>query len=284
MPLDPQAQALLEQMKMAGFYYTPDLTVARVREMAKELQAARPHGEPVAHIEDRMIPGPAGKIPIRIYIPQGTGLFPILVFFHTGGWQIGDLDSQDPLCRRLTNLVGCIVVSTVAQQQRPSWTTAFSPPWISLACQRSFRIPAGYLTRSGPTEHTGWNVLPGTSDSPTTLRVCSFADGPGLLQRGVPPQASPIQPLTGQGVHSANLPAPLSHVARRRTSLSRTCVLFYTSRIGLSRGWDRRFGRLSLGPRTSFPGRTGRLLCCDPMGGYACSSVPGRPVAHRRRW
>ncbi len=36
MPLDPQAQALLVQMKMAGFYYTPDLTVARVREMAKE--------------------------------------------------------------------------------------------------------------------------------------------------------------------------------------------------------------------------------------------------------
>ncbi len=36
MPLDPQAQALLEQMKMAGFYFTPDLTVARVREMAKE--------------------------------------------------------------------------------------------------------------------------------------------------------------------------------------------------------------------------------------------------------
>jgi len=34
MPLDPQAQALLEQMKMAGFYYTPDLNVALVREMA----------------------------------------------------------------------------------------------------------------------------------------------------------------------------------------------------------------------------------------------------------
>ena len=135
------------------------------------------------------------------------------------------------------------MVSTVAQHHRQSWTTAFSPPWISPACQRSFRIRAGYLTRSCPTEHTGWNVLLWTSDSPTTLRVCSFADGPGLLHRGVPPQASPIQPLAGQGVHSPNLPSPLSHVARRRTSLSRTCVLFYIRCIDLSRGWDRRLNQ-----------------------------------------
>src|SRR5439155_5489284 len=61
--------------------------------------------------EDRMIPGPAGEIPIRIYTPQGGGPFPVLVFFHTGGWQVGDLDTQDPLCRRITNRAGCIVVS-----------------------------------------------------------------------------------------------------------------------------------------------------------------------------
>jgi hypothetical protein len=131
------------------------------------------------------------------------------------------------------------VVSTVAQHPRQSWTTAFSPPWISPACQRSFRIPTGYLTRSCPREHTGWNVLPWTSDSPTTLRVCSSADGPGLLHRGVPPQASPIQPLAEWGVHSSGLP-PLCHVARRRIPLSRTCVLFYARNIGLSRRLDRR--------------------------------------------
>jgi acetyl esterase len=111
MPLDPQAQALLEQMKAMGFTYTPDLTVARARETLKAMQAVRPAGEPVAHVEDRMIPGPAGEIPIRIYTPQGSGSFPVLVFFHTGGWMVGDLDTQDPLCRRITNRAGCIVVS-----------------------------------------------------------------------------------------------------------------------------------------------------------------------------
>jgi acetyl esterase len=111
MPLDPQAQALLEQMKAMGFTYTPELTVTRAREMVQAMLAVRPAGEPVASVEDRLIPGPAGTIPIRIYTPVGSGTFPVLVFFHTGGWMIGNLDSQDPLCRRITNRSGCIVVS-----------------------------------------------------------------------------------------------------------------------------------------------------------------------------
>lgn len=111
MPLDPQAQALLEQMKAMGLTYTPDVTVTRARETLKAMLAVRPDGEPVAHVKDRYIPGPAGEIPIRIYTPEGNGPFPVLVFFHTGGWQVGDLDTQDPLCRRITNRAGCIVVS-----------------------------------------------------------------------------------------------------------------------------------------------------------------------------
>lgn len=111
MPLDPQAQALLEQMKAMGFTYTSDLTVTRAREMVQAMQGVRSAGEPVALVEDRVIPGPAGEIPIRIYTPEGSGPFPVLVFFHTGGWQIGNLDTQDPLCRRITNRAVCSVVA-----------------------------------------------------------------------------------------------------------------------------------------------------------------------------
>src|SRR5215469_15494611 len=111
MPLSPQARTLLEQMKMMGFAYTPDLTVDRARAMLKAMQASRPASEPVARVENLTFPGPGGELPIRIYSPQGSGPFPILVFFHTGGWLVGDLDSQDPLCRRLTNLTPCIVLA-----------------------------------------------------------------------------------------------------------------------------------------------------------------------------
>ena len=54
MPLAPQAQALLEQMKAMGFTYTSDMTVTRARELVQAMQAVRPAGEPVALVEDRL--------------------------------------------------------------------------------------------------------------------------------------------------------------------------------------------------------------------------------------
>jgi acetyl esterase len=75
--------------------------------------AARPlpPGAPVARVENRSIPGPAGDIPVRIYAPnEDTGL-PVLVWYHGGGWVLGTLDAADHLCRELANTAGCIVVS-----------------------------------------------------------------------------------------------------------------------------------------------------------------------------
>jgi hypothetical protein len=54
-----------------------------------------------------------------------------------------------------------------------------------------------------------------TNDSPTTLRACSSARGPGLLHRGVPPQASPIQDIPEQGVSHSIWPAPRSGMHKR---------------------------------------------------------------------
>ena len=48
---------------------------------------------------------------MRIYTPQGSGPFPVLVYFHGGGWVIGNVDTHDPTCRTLTNAAGCVVVS-----------------------------------------------------------------------------------------------------------------------------------------------------------------------------
>jgi acetyl esterase len=66
---------------------------------------------PVHRIEDRDIPGTAGPIPIRIYTPAAEGPFPVLVYFHGGGWVLGNMETHDPICRELTQAVGCVVVS-----------------------------------------------------------------------------------------------------------------------------------------------------------------------------
>src|SRR5438552_11764110 len=67
--------------------------------------------EPVTRIDNPTVPGPAGEIPVRIYAPVGTAPFPVLVYFHGGGWVIGNLDTHDGICRSLANRVGCLVVS-----------------------------------------------------------------------------------------------------------------------------------------------------------------------------
>lgn len=65
----------------------------------------------VAAVEDRLIPGPAGDLPVRIYTPEGRGPFPLVVFFHGGGWVLGDLETHDPMCRALCAGADCVVVS-----------------------------------------------------------------------------------------------------------------------------------------------------------------------------
>ncbi len=113
MPLDPQTQTLLERLKAINFRLTRDLTPVQARKRQRALQqfTAPREAEPVAHIEHRSIPGPVGDTPLRIYRPWGSGPFPILLYLHSGGGVIGDLDSEDGACRRLTNLAGCLVVS-----------------------------------------------------------------------------------------------------------------------------------------------------------------------------
>ena len=80
----------------------------RFRDGARRFQSRR---VPIAHVEDRSIPGPAGSIPVRVYRPSDEAKLPIVVYYHGGGFTWGDLDTHDGLCRKLSNRSGAIVVS-----------------------------------------------------------------------------------------------------------------------------------------------------------------------------
>jgi acetyl esterase len=107
MPVHPQAQAILDVMAANGFALEGDPQA--VRDMMA--LAPRPEGEPVKRVEDRTIPGPDGEIRVRIYWPETEGTRPLLVWYHGGGWVIGDLDGADYACRMLTNAAEAIVMS-----------------------------------------------------------------------------------------------------------------------------------------------------------------------------
>lgn len=108
--LDPQAQQLLEMMAQAGMADFADLTPQQARDQMA-LFRQEVEVEPVNNVTDRTIPGPYGEIPVRIYQPEGATPMPALVFYHGGGWVIGDLEMCDASCRTLANSVPCVVVS-----------------------------------------------------------------------------------------------------------------------------------------------------------------------------
>jgi len=104
-------QAVLAAMEEAEMPEISDLEPAAAREMMGE--AFQPD-EPVvdlARVEDRTIPGPAGEIPVRVYAPAADGPQSVVVFFHGGGFVLGDLDGHDAPCRLLADATNAVVVS-----------------------------------------------------------------------------------------------------------------------------------------------------------------------------
>lgn len=114
--LDPDAAAVLTAFREAGrpAYETLSPTEARAFYLAGRV-VTNPEPPGITSAESIMVPGPAGAIPARIYRPltlrQADGLSPCLIFFHGGGWVIGDLDSHDVVCRTLADKGQLIVIS-----------------------------------------------------------------------------------------------------------------------------------------------------------------------------
>ena len=114
MPLDPQAEQVLDATRALRLPPTHTVTPQEARENASQrqrtLNASRQITE-VGNVANRIIHGPGGPLPIRIYTPTEPGPYPILVWFHGGGWVIGDLESADDTCRRLCQGSRNVVIS-----------------------------------------------------------------------------------------------------------------------------------------------------------------------------
>jgi len=111
MPVDPQVKVILDQLEALERPKMADLTPAEARAQATLLAAMGNRPERPAPTEDRHIPGPAGAIPMRVYRPEAGSTLPVVVFFHGGGFVIGDIESHDPVCQQLATRVPAVVVS-----------------------------------------------------------------------------------------------------------------------------------------------------------------------------
>lgn len=115
MALDGIVKGLLDQMAANPQPKLWDLAPAEAREMYRAMATAlEPPGLAIGKIENTTMPGPGGgEIKLRVYTPVAGGgaALPCLVYFHGGGWVIGDLDTHDALCRTLANETGARVVA-----------------------------------------------------------------------------------------------------------------------------------------------------------------------------
>ncbi len=111
MPLDPQVQVFLDEINALHTPPPSELTLEQVRAGVKTDPAELGEPAPMAATEDRRVPGPAGDVPIRIYTPYGPQPLPVFVYFHGGGFVLGDVPSHDAYCTAIAKAAGCIVVS-----------------------------------------------------------------------------------------------------------------------------------------------------------------------------
>lgn len=112
MPLHPVLEKMLQVLNSTQRYASELPTAEELRqEIASQPVVPIEKRTQVYKIEDRIVEGTGGQIPIRVYIPEDKKSLPLLVFYHGGGFVLGDIEGYDPLCRTLAKTSGHIVVS-----------------------------------------------------------------------------------------------------------------------------------------------------------------------------
>jgi len=137
--LDPKVKAALEAGPAPDYRSQgPALTRANFNELAARVPKP---SEPLGAVEDRTI---GAGLRIRLYRPQGKGPFPVLLFFHGGGWVVGDLESHDHVCRSLARRAGALVVNV---DYRLAPETPFPGPLDD--CETALRWAASHAAEFG---------------------------------------------------------------------------------------------------------------------------------------
>jgi len=115
MALDPQAREVIDLVIKSGRPAYHTLSPKDARQLFRETRpASTPTPPEIGAIRNITADGPGGPIPLRVYRPAGATAgtpLPALVYFHGGGWVIGDLDTHDVQCRQLTAEAGITVVA-----------------------------------------------------------------------------------------------------------------------------------------------------------------------------
>lgn len=203
--LDPQARALIDLMIERQVPPTHTLPVADARRFYRDRRAfTQPDPPPVGEVRDLQAEGPHGAIPLRLYRPAGAAAapLPVLVYFHGGGWVIGDLDTHDVVCRTLCAGSGCAVVA-VDYRMGPEHRFPAAVD-DTHAAVRWVRAQAAALGLDGARLAIGGDSAGGNLAAVTAIGMRLAAEAPARLQLLIYPATdmravAPSHTANGQG-------------------------------------------------------------------------------------
>ncbi len=111
MPLHPQAAKFLEAYARLGQPPMETTPVVETRAFLESALGIYAHCPELASVDDVFIPGPGGRLLLRIYRPKHTANRGACLYFHGGGWVLNSIDTHDDFVRRLSDAAGCVCVS-----------------------------------------------------------------------------------------------------------------------------------------------------------------------------
>ena len=198
MSLDPRAQAVLTRKAESGVppYYS--LPVVQAREVYRRLSKLAGPPEPVAKIEHYIIPTSDSRISLRAYTPDNPPHHPLpsVMFFHGGGFVMGDVEMYDALCRTLANRTQAIVAA-VEYRLAPEYPFPTAPE----DCYAATAWVAAHTTELG-TDGTHVAVMGDSAGATLATVVAMMArdrHGPALIQQVL------IYPMLDSTLSSASM-------------------------------------------------------------------------------
>ena len=175
--LQPDVRLVLNMLAEMNLPPIETMGAQGARDFLNEFNKARPAGRPVGEVGDGMLQGAEGPLPYKLYRPATPGPHPIVVYFHGGGWVLGDQQSDDPFCRDLCRRTGMIVVS-VGYRHAPEHRFPAAPE-DGYAATRWIAEHAAELGGSpGPVLVAGWSA--GANIAAVTCQLARDRGGPQI--------------------------------------------------------------------------------------------------------
>src|SRR3954447_15411076 len=142
--LQPDVALVLDAMAQMELPPLESMSPLDARAFMEMSNGMRPPGPEVGEVVDGVLPGPAGELEYRLFRPASPGPHPVVLYFHGGGWVLGDHVSDEPLCRDLCVRTDAVVVS-VNYRHAPEarWPAAAEDAWAALQWVAAHTIELG---------------------------------------------------------------------------------------------------------------------------------------------